>query len=182
MPEYWKGIIDLNPRIRHIQIHSVPMNITPPDYALFSKIFFYRYCIKDETNCGNICPQYFNTNIDLFTESMQFNTCLNRKVSVDRMGLIKNCPSMTKDFGHISINALSEAIHKDSFRTHWKIKKDDITVCKDCEFRHMCTDCRTYLFEPENILSKPLKCGYDPYTASWTQQEKESFALKRRHL
>ena len=26
-----------------------------------------------------------------------------------------------------------------------------------------------YLEDPENILSKPLKCGYNPYTCEWEE-------------
>jgi hypothetical protein len=42
-------------------------------------------------------------------------------------------------------------------------------VCKDCEFRYICTDCRAYLEDPYNEYSKPLKCGYDPYTGEWSE-------------
>ncbi|MNL67068.1 hypothetical protein D3C87_1916250 [compost metagenome] len=31
----------------------------------------------------------------------------------------------------------------------------------------MCTDCRAYVEDPKDIYSKPLKCGYDPYTNEW---------------
>ena len=40
---------------------------------------------------------------------------------------------------------------------------------KDCEFRYICTDCRAYVEDPEDILSKPLKCGYNPYTGEWSE-------------
>lgn len=33
----------------------------------------------------------------------------------------------------------------------------------------ICTDCRAYVEDPEDILSKPLKCGYNPYTAEWSE-------------
>ena len=29
------------------------------------------------------------------------------------------------------------------------------------------SDERAYLTEPSNIYSKPLKCGYNPYTGEW---------------
>ena len=47
------------------------------------------------------------------------------------------------------------------------IKKDQISVCKDCEFRYVCTDCRAYTQNSGDQYSKPLKCNYDPYTATW---------------
>lgn len=46
---------------------------------------------------------------------------------------------------------------------------DQIHICKDCEFRHICTDCRAYIEDPDDIYSKPLKCGYNPYTGEWAE-------------
>ena len=43
----------------------------------------------------------------------------------------------------------------------------DRRAYKDCEFRYICTDCRVFIQEDANILSKPLKCNYNPYTALW---------------
>lgn len=43
-----------------------------------------------------------------------------------------------------------------------------------CEFRYICIDCRAYLVAPENIYSKPQKCGYDPFTNKW-KWDYESF-------
>ena len=56
---------------------------------------------------------------------------------------------------------------EDGFKSLWGIKKENIDVCKDCEFRHLCTDCRAIIMEPENIFSQPAKCNYNPYLAKW---------------
>ena len=55
------------------------------------------------------------------------------------------------------------------FKKYWNITKDEISTCKDCEFRYICTDCRSYTESPEDYYSKPLKCGYSPYTNKWEQ-------------
>ncbi|MNX99984.1 hypothetical protein D3C86_1324620 [compost metagenome] len=54
-----------------------------------------------------------------------------------------------------------------AFKEHWFTKKDDIAVCRDCEFRYVCTDCRAYVEDPADAYAKPLKCGYDPYANVW---------------
>ena len=123
--------------------------------------------IIDEKSCGVIHDIYFHANIPTFTESQQHNTCLNRKISIDKDGYIKNCPSMLHHFGHISETKLEDVIKNPEFTKYWNIKKDDISKCKDCEFRHICTDCRAYLENPEDLYSAPLKCGYNPYTCQW---------------
>lgn len=125
--------------------------------------------IKDASCCGNIAPAYFTPNIELFSESMQFNNCLNRKISVDRQGNIKNCPSMVKGFGTVTKGAFLQLSKNTAFRELWDINKDKIEVCRDCEFRYICTDCRAYVTTSEDKYSKPGKCSYDPYTATWEE-------------
>jgi SPASM domain peptide maturase of grasp-with-spasm system len=123
--------------------------------------------INNESHCGIIHPAYFAINIRTFTESQHHNTCLNRKISIDQNGDIKNCPSMTESYGNIANTTLQEALNHPDFKKYWNITKDQINICKDCEFRHICTDCRAYVENPDDILSKPLKCGYNPYTCEW---------------
>jgi SPASM domain peptide maturase of grasp-with-spasm system len=110
---------------------------------------------------------YFSINLKTFSESLNYNSCLNRKISIDKEGNIKNCPSMQKNYGCITNTSLSEVIDIQDFRRVWSIKKDDINTCKGCEFRYVCTDCRAYIENPENENSKPLKCGYNPSTNEW---------------
>ena len=106
-----------------------------------------------------------------FCESTQFNSCLNCKVSIDSKGNIKNCPSMSENFGNIRNTMIKEALNHPNFKEYWNISKDQIEVCKDCEFRHMCTDCRAYLKQPDNIYSQPAKCNYNPHIAKWKSEE-----------
>jgi len=124
--------------------------------------------ISSHLDCGKI-NDYINPNIKTFMESLQFNSCLNRKIAIDVNGDIKNCPSMPETFGNIRDTTLKEALEKRGFKKYWTINKDKIHVCKDCEFRYICTDCRAYIEAPEDILSKPLKCGYNPYTGEWSE-------------
>lgn len=135
----------------------------------FGNVFFITEKIGSEKCCGQVMPNFFTINIKTFTESKMFNSCLNRKVSLDKEGNIKNCPSMIESFGNIEDTSLLEVIDKSSFKAKWGITKDEIQVCKDCEFRYVCTDCRAYLENPNEILSKPLKCGYNPYTGEWNE-------------
>ena len=66
---------------------------------------------------------------------------------------------MSQSFGNIKDTTLEEALCHPDFKKYWNITKDQIEVCKDCEFRHICTDCRAYIEEPDNQYSKPLKCN-----------------------
>ncbi len=122
-------------------------------------------------DCSSLFGNNFTINIPFFTESQLHNTCLNRKICIDSDGYIKNCPSMKHHYGHISDTTLAKAIEKPGFKDCWFIKKDDIDVCQDCEFRHICTDCRAFIKYPNNIYSQPAKCGYNPYIAKWQRED-----------
>ena len=80
----------------------------------------------------------------------------------------RNCPSSKESFGTIqSGQRILNAVIEPEFKKSWSINKDQIEVCKDCEFRYICTDCRVFLQDSNNIYSKPLKCGYSPYNLEW---------------
>jgi len=118
--------------------------------------------------CGVIHKNYFQPNIRFFTESLKFNSCLNKKIAIDIEGFIRNCPSMPVTYGHASEVRL-ESVISENFSTYWFINKDQIDTCKDCEFRYICSDCRAFTKDPGNMHSKPLKCSYDPYEAVWKE-------------
>ena len=84
------------------------------------------------------------------------------------------------DFGNIQNTTLNEALNKTGFKKYWNINKDQIDVCKDCEFRYVCTDCRAYTENPTVNFSKPLKCGYDPYKGIW--QDWSDNPLKKKQI
>jgi len=134
----------------------------------FIRVLFTKKILTDSKVCGKITNDYFSINQESITEAHHHNTCLNRKISIDAEGNIRNCPSMPESFGNIKDTTLQEALNHPDFKKYWNHKKDDIEVCKDCEFRYICTDCRAYLEDPLNEYSKPLKCGYDPYTGEWS--------------
>ncbi len=119
--------------------------------------------------CGNFSFDHFENNIEFISEAQKHNTCLNRKISIDSNGNIKNCPATQQVFGNICQVKLSDVIKDTSFNRVWNINKDDIETCKDCEFRYVCLDCRAFIEDPMDPYSKPLKCGYDPYTTTWSE-------------
>ncbi|NJL11422.1 MAG: SPASM domain-containing protein [Calothrix sp. SM1_7_51] len=102
-------------------------------------------------SCGYICKDFFTLSTIYFS-SITSNTCLSKKASIDTEGNIKNCPSMSQSFGNIKDTTLEEAINHPDFKKYWDINKDKIHVCKDCEFRYICTDCRAYIEDPRRYL------------------------------
>ncbi|MEN2435778.1 grasp-with-spasm system SPASM domain peptide maturase [Weeksellaceae bacterium A-14] len=134
-------------------------------------------------SCGKVDLKYFNTNLPKVLEAINHNSCLHKKIAIDIDGNIRNCPSMPQSFGNIKDSTLEEALNHKDFKKYWNLTKDNIEVCKDCEFRYICTDCRAYTertHKNEQGLdnSKPLKCGYNPYTAKWEEWSKNPLKEK----
>ena len=155
------------PRVKSLLIHSSPADKLEKIFDGSVPVVFFSSNINSCLACGEIRTNYFVSNMELFTESQHHNTCLNRKLSIDQKGYIRNCPSLPESFGHVTKASLQEVLDNKTFHRYANIRKDEIMVCKDCEFRHVCTDCRAYLEDPRDLYSKPLKCGYDPYTNTW---------------
>lgn len=175
-----KKMANTFPRINNVIIYAASINkqICFEGEKYTANIALIKQPISNCSSCGVISPSYFAINIDSFTESLNRNSCLNQKISVDIQGNIKNCPSMKESFGNIKKITLEEALGKRGFKKYWNVTKDKIKGCKDCEFRHICTDCRAYLENPDDIYSKPLKCGYDPYTMKWEDWSKNPIKQK----
>lgn len=125
-------------------------------------------------SCGKVRTEDFNTNMSKVLESLNFNSCLYKKIGIDSRGNIKNCPAMPESFGNIHEITLEEALKNKNSTKYWQLTKEEIMICKDCEFRNVCTDCRAYTdrnqFNDAGLdISKPLKCGYDPYSNEWSE-------------
>jgi hypothetical protein len=57
----------------------------------------------------------------------------------------------------------------------WSIDKAQIPVCRDCEFRYGCFDCRALAYKQTGRLrSKPPTCTYDPYSGTWERAAAEA--------
>lgn len=158
-------------------VGNIFLYLSPFEKIINSDSFSINYILDDHIsfkNCGIINSSYFSCNSHIYNESHCFNSCLAGKMSIDINGNIKNCPSMPQSFGNIKNTPLKEALNHDDFKKYWNLTKDNIEVCKDCEFRYICTDCRAYTEQTNTNkdgldISKPLKCGYDPYTGEWEE-------------
>jgi SPASM domain peptide maturase of grasp-with-spasm system len=160
-------------------IHGAPADrILVVDYGcdeesgryIQKQIHLVTQLIDSHHHCGVLNLKNLNApSVENFFETRRYNGCLNRKVSVDAAGEIRNCPSLASSYGNIRDTRLPVAIRQAGFQDKWHITKDQIDTCRDCEFRYVCSDCRAYVDNPQDPYSKPLKCGYNPYTAAWEE-------------
>jgi len=159
-----------------VRIYSLIFyNCSNPPFKAKDEYRFSLNFLKDDLKlsaCGKVDLKYFNTNLPKILEAMNHNSCLYKKIGIDRHGNIRNCPLMNESYGNIQNQSLEAALFQPGFKQYWNLTKDSIETCKDCEFRYVCTDCRAYTENAEKNkegldVSKPLKCGYNPYSGVW---------------
>lgn len=171
-----KALSDTTLRIDNLTFYNCKKAPFKPNKALEFTVNFTKQDLKI-SSCGKVDMKYFNTNMPKVLEAINHNSCLHKKIGIDIDGNIKNCPLMAGSFGNIHDTSLERALEMPGFKKYWNLTKDKIEVCKDCEFRYVCTDCRAFT-EQSHIdengfdTSKPLKCGYDPYTGKWKEWSK----------
>ncbi len=158
-------------KICDVILHSTTRNDVMIFNSGLSKIILTEKVFSYKT-CGIVEYDQFVFDINHISESFNHNTCLNRKITIDSSGNIRNCPNTNTVFGNIFVDDLGSIIDSDVFKRMSNISKERIYICKHCEFRHVCTDCRAFLENPDDEFSKPLKCGYDPYLCEWTDWSK----------
>ncbi|MDD5638877.1 MAG: SPASM domain-containing protein [Candidatus Pacebacteria bacterium] len=99
------------------------------------------------------------------------HNCFSEKICVTASGDILPC-IMERNIvlGNILEKSLEEIIYSEESKELRNITKDKIEVCRDCEYRYCCFDCR---IKAKNFYDKPSDCLYDPYTGKWAKFEKE---------
>lgn len=98
-----------------------------------------------------------------------YNSCLYKKLFISSEGDVMNCPCIPRYYGNIDQNdvLLIDIVSDEKFQSLGMINKDRISVCKLCEFRYLCNDCRAFL---ENLMDKPYKCHYNPESMQWDEE------------
>jgi len=158
-----------NPRISYILLYEAPFDeiITPTNIR--GNIVYYSRSVSYDECSVNV--QSLIVNMSLYTESLHYNTFYNRKLSIDKNGNIKNYLTQKESFGNIFSDKIEDVILKKSFQKVWKVKKDLIDVCKECEFRYMCVDSRFPLLRHKGSFYHSKECSYNPYICKWKNEE-----------
>lgn len=178
LPGMLSRFVAQNALVSHLTVHSAPTDNTIPvdreddeqrGLGTGRQVRYTRERITSDSSCGRIeLGSISAPSMPVFTETLNHNGCLNGKISIDKDGQVKNCPSFCRTYGKFGSVTLASVVEEAGFRKAWDIKKDQISVCKDCQFRYACTDCRAHVQIAGDLFSKPSRCGYDPYNDVWS--------------
>jgi radical SAM protein with 4Fe4S-binding SPASM domain len=114
----------------------------------------------------------FIVEIKTFSEAQKHNLFFNRKLYIDSKGLIRNGVESHQQFSSITEDkSIKKTVSSSRFQKLWKINKDEIEVCKDCEFRYMCLDNRIPKKRKDGTFFQETECAYNPYVSLWDTDE-----------
>jgi radical SAM protein with 4Fe4S-binding SPASM domain len=103
-----------------------------------------------------------------FFYRQEFNPCWGNQIAVDVQGDIKPCLWHNEVLGNIKNDNIKDMVFSRKFDKSWELTKENFEVCKECEYRCVCPDCRVKtLKKTGSIYSKTCYCNYNPGTGEW---------------
>lgn len=87
----------------------------------------------------------------------------NKRVHITQRGEVKNAFEARYSMGNILTEHLRNILQKKEFQAFWKITKNQIDVCNDCEFRAICIDRRILKKRANGTWFAKEECTYNPY-------------------
>lgn len=98
-----------------------------------------------------------------------WNKCWSFACTITADGKVRPCLYSDYYFAQISKDSLVDLLRSRKLESLWKLSKNKVIICKECEFRYLCPDCRV---AAKNISgrfdAKYPFCSYNPKDGTWT--------------
>ena len=106
-------------------------------------------------------------NLKKITKAQAGHPCWQGKINISYNGYISPCimwqPEKTAN-NSLRSNSLYGVLEDYIKPVFWGLSKDKIEICKDCEYRYVCNDCRPI---SSSLHDRGKICNYNPYTGKW---------------
>lgn len=130
--------------------------------------------LETEVMYGIKTSPNFRANRQTVAHYSSAHSCLAGKVTINEWGDVMPCIfSRTNVMGNVAdAGGLEPILLSDALQQVWRTTKDNVLVCRDCEYRYVCFDCRP-LSEGaaagrSDYLHAPYpRCSYNPYSGEW---------------
>lgn len=121
-----------------------------------------------ESKCLRKAPN-FRADKDYFSLAFNHNTCWYGKIVISTEGSIFPCEFEREiSYGNIRNQSLIDIINNEETLKYWNYDYSKVKICKDCEFRYACKDCRPLAkVEKQDLADKNKRCLYNPYLGIW---------------
>ncbi|MCK5161735.1 MAG: radical SAM protein [Candidatus Aureabacteria bacterium] len=106
---------------------------------------------------------------EFFSYSNVWNSCWFGKLAITSSGNVIPCIfARSQIVGNIRNKNLAQILASNKLSKLWRITKDKLNVCRDCEYRYACKDCRPLSYSTfGNLYAKSPRCTYNPYKGVW---------------
>jgi hypothetical protein len=121
---------------------------------------------EEENNIITIFP-----NKELLVESYFVNNYLNKRLFIDQNGCFYSSKQTDVCLGDITNLDITDVLRSDYLNKLWRLTKDKIDVCKDCDFRRVCIDFRNPTERSKEEWFNQIECSYNPYITKWKGEE-----------
>jgi radical SAM protein with 4Fe4S-binding SPASM domain len=114
--------------------------------------------------------EFLRTDRARFMRRISGNGCWLGRAAITSTGDVLPCV-MQRDHpaGNVRTEPLAQIVRR-GLKRYWDLSLDHIEVCRDCEYRYACQDCRPVAYGPTGSLTaRSLYCCYDPYRGEWLQ-------------
>lgn len=122
-------------------------------------------------------PVFGKITREKFANNIHGHECWGNKAAIFPNGQVSPCIMARKEgciAGDTRDKPLSEVIHGKKMNEMKNMSKDKIKICKDCEYRYICPDCRPLVFEETcDLYARGNHCLYDPYKGMWQTNSTE---------
>lgn len=110
----------------------------------------------------------FSTSKEAFYRHQHWNSCWAGKIAISPNGGIMPCIFAREHIVSNVEKGLEETVNSKNLQNLWKITKDQVEGCQDCEYRYACYDCRPLAESTTgNLYGKSPRCSYDPSKGEW---------------
>lgn len=112
----------------------------------------------------------FSTSKEKFYRHQHWNSCWAGKIAISSDGGIMPCIFAREHIVSDLEKGLEETVNSKSLQSLWKITKNQVEGCQDCEYRYTCHDCRPLAESTTgNLYGKSPRCSYDPSKGEWLE-------------
>lgn len=116
-----------------------------------------------------LAPDFPLVSVDSVRRTMYGNVCWADSACILANGDVTPCEMEFEEIqGNILRQSLTDVLLGVGGDNAQRLTKDKIEICKDCEYRYACWECRAMAHNLDGTrFSKPLTCMHNPYTGEW---------------
>jgi radical SAM protein with 4Fe4S-binding SPASM domain len=112
--------------------------------------------------------QFLATDRATFIKRYNGNSCWQGKIAISSEGDVNPCIMQRDGTAESVRNKPLKEIIRGDIHKYWDISLGKIDICRDCEYRYACHDCRVVAAgETGELMARSLHCSYDPFAGEW---------------